>query len=99
MPCTVTGSSRRLEPILNPPPNAVIFGKSPIMWRIRQKLEIAAACNISVPLRGSCGSGKGVLARLIHSHSPFLSAAQKLQGRVRIPHLKCGSFPRDFCEK
>jgi transcriptional regulator with PAS, ATPase and Fis domain len=58
------------------------------MGRIRQKLEIGAGSKIAVLLRGRSDTGKEVLAKLIYSQSPFLSAAQKLQTQFRIPHLK-----------
>ncbi len=88
MTYTATATSRLLEPIWNLPPDEVIFGNSPVMGRIRQKLKIAAASHISILLRGQSGTGKEVLAKLIHSQSSFLSAAQKLQARFRIPRLK-----------
>jgi two-component system response regulator AtoC len=49
----------------------VIFGSSSAMCKIRQKLEKAAGANIAVLLRGQSGTGKEVLARLIHSQSPL----------------------------
>jgi transcriptional regulator with PAS, ATPase and Fis domain len=88
MTCTVTATSGLIEAIPNLPPDEVIFGNSPVMGRIRQKLEIAAASHISVLLRGQSGTGKELLVKLIHSQSSFLSAAQKLQARFRIPRLK-----------
>lgn len=53
------------------PPEEVIFGNSSIMGKIRQKLETAAGANIAVLLRGLSGTGKEVLAKLIHSQSPW----------------------------
>lgn len=53
------------------PPVDVIFGNSPAMRKIRQKLEMSADANIAVLLRGQSGTGKEVLAKLIHSHSPW----------------------------
>jgi DNA-binding NtrC family response regulator len=88
MTYTATATSRLLEPVWSLPPDEAIFGNSPVMGRIRQKLEIAAASHISILLREQSGTGKEVLARLIHSQSSFLSAAQKLQARFRIPRLK-----------
>jgi DNA-binding NtrC family response regulator len=88
MTCTVAANSRLLEPISNLPPDEVIFGNTPVMGRIRQKLEISAGSKIAVFLRGQSDTGKGVLAKLIYSQSPFLGAAQKLQTQFRIPHLQ-----------
>ena len=75
MTCAATATSGLLEPIPNLPPDEVIFGNSPVMGRIRQKLEIAAGSNIAVLLRGQSGTGKEVLAKLIHSQSPWRTGA------------------------
>jgi two-component system, NtrC family, response regulator AtoC len=71
MTCTATPTSRLLEPIPGLPPDDVIFGKSALMGKIRQKLEKAAGANIAVLLRGQSGTGKEVFAKLIHSQSPW----------------------------
>jgi two-component system response regulator AtoC len=51
------------------PPEPVIFGGSTAMRAVRNKVEKAAAANIPVLLEGESGTGKDVIARLIHSHS------------------------------
>ena len=71
MTCTATPTSGFVEPILGLPPDDVIFGISPVMNKIRLKLEKAAGANIAVLLRGESGTGKEVLAKLIHSQSPW----------------------------
>jgi two-component system response regulator AtoC len=71
MTCTATPTSKLLDPVSGLPPDDVIFGKSAVMSKIRQKLEKAAGANIAVLLRGQSGTGKEVLARLIHSQSPL----------------------------
>src|SRR5260370_9314970 len=71
MNCTATPTSGLLDPIPGLPPEEVIFGSSPTMGKIRQKLEKAAGANIAVLLRGQSGTGKEVLAKLIHSQSPL----------------------------
>ena len=71
MSCTVTPTAGLLEPIPRLPPDEVIFGNSLAMCKIRQKLEKAAGANIAVLLRGQSGTGKEVLAKLIHSQSPL----------------------------
>jgi two-component system, NtrC family, response regulator AtoC len=71
MTCTATPTSGLLEPSPGLPPDEVIFGRSPAMGKIRQKLEKAAGANIAVLLRGQSGTGKEVLAKLIHSQSPL----------------------------
>ena len=71
MTCTATPTTGLLEPISRLPPDEVIFGSSAAMCKIRQKLEKAAGANITVLLRGQSGTGKEVLAKLIHSQSPL----------------------------
>ena len=71
MTCTATPTSRLVEPIPDLPPEDVIFGDSPVMGKIRQKLQKAAGANIAVLLRGQSGTGKEVFAKLIHSQSPW----------------------------
>src|SRR5260370_40990584 len=71
MTCTATPTTGLLEPISRLPPDEVIFGSSSTMCKIRQKLEKAAGANIAVLLRGQSGTGKEVLAKLIHSQSPL----------------------------
>jgi two-component system response regulator AtoC len=53
------------------PPEDVIFGNSRVMGTIRQKLEKVARANIAVLLRGQSGTGKEILAKLIHYRSPW----------------------------
>ncbi len=60
-----------MSAVLGLPPEEVIFGNSSIMGKIRQKLEKAAGANLAVLLRGQSGTGKEVLAKLIHAQSPW----------------------------
>src|SRR5258708_28167127 len=71
MTCTATPTTGLMEPIPRLPPDEVIFGSSAGMGKIRQKLEKAAGANIAVLLRGQSGTGKEVIAKLIHSQSPW----------------------------
>jgi NtrC-family two-component system response regulator AlgB len=51
-------------------PEAVLETASPRMHAVLQVIERAAAHDVSVLLRGENGTGKGVLARLLHGRSP-----------------------------
>jgi two-component system response regulator AtoC len=53
------------------PPEAIIFGRSPGMEAVRQKVEKIAAANVPVLLQGESGTGKDIIARLIHRLSPW----------------------------
>jgi two-component system, NtrC family, response regulator AtoC len=60
------------------PPEEVIFGRSALMQEFRQKIQKFAAASVPLLIQGESGTGKGVLARYIHSRSnvasgPFVS--------------------------
>jgi two-component system, NtrC family, response regulator AtoC len=52
------------------PPDEVILGVSSAMSEVRDKLEKIACTDVPVLIRGEAGSGKEVLARLIHNRYP-----------------------------
>ncbi|HXH47973.1 MAG TPA: sigma 54-interacting transcriptional regulator [Terriglobia bacterium] len=52
------------------PPEPVILGASGAMKEVRDKLEKIAYTDVPVLIRGEAGSGKEVLARLIHKKYP-----------------------------
>ena len=53
------------------PPEAVIFGQTAAMHDVRQKLERVAGANLSVLITGESGTGKDIIARLLHLYSPW----------------------------
>ncbi len=55
------------------PPEPVIFGQTPAMRDVRQKLERVAGANLSVLITGEIGTGKDIVARLLHVYSPWNS--------------------------
>ena len=55
------------------PPEPVIFGQTPAMRDVRQKLERVAGANLSVLISGESGTGKDIVARLLHLYSPWSS--------------------------
>ncbi len=62
------------------PPEEVVFGRSAIMQEFRQKIQKFAATSVPLLIQGQSGTGKGVLARYIHSRSavaagPFVSVS------------------------
>ncbi|TAM83876.1 MAG: sigma-54-dependent Fis family transcriptional regulator [Acidobacteria bacterium] len=52
------------------PPEPVVLGTSCAMKEVRDKLEKIAFTDVPVLIRGEAGSGKEVLARLIHKKHP-----------------------------
>jgi transcriptional regulator with PAS, ATPase and Fis domain len=53
------------------PPLDVVFGSTPAMEAVRTKLLQAAETNIPVLIRGASGTGKEIIARLVHANSPW----------------------------
>ncbi len=55
------------------PPESVIFGRSETMQALRDRLNKVAAANVPVLIQGESGTGKDIIARMIHTLSPWKS--------------------------
>src|SRR5450755_1037195 len=53
------------------PPDKIIFGHSEVMQAVRSRLSKVAAANVPVLITGESGTGKDIIARLIHGLSPW----------------------------
>ena len=53
------------------PPDNIIFGHSEAMQALRSRLAKVAAANVPVLITGESGTGKDIIARLIHGLSPW----------------------------
>ncbi len=53
------------------PPESVVFGRSEGMRAVRDRLQKLAGANVPVLIQGESGTGKDIIARLIHSMSPW----------------------------
>ncbi|MGH9512627.1 MAG: sigma-54 interaction domain-containing protein [Terriglobales bacterium] len=53
------------------PPDAVVFGKSDAMQTLRNRLEKVASANVPILIEGESGTGKDIVARMIHTGSPW----------------------------
>jgi len=53
------------------PPDAVIFGKSEAMQTLRSRLQKVASANVPILIEGESGTGKDIVARMIHTGSPW----------------------------
>ncbi len=67
-----------------------IVGKSAAMTKLFQLLETVAATNSTILVTGETGSGKEVVARAIHQHSP-----RRVQ---RFVALNCSAIPETLLE-
>jgi two-component system, NtrC family, response regulator AtoC len=74
MSSTMTNSVSSLAQALGEiPPEAVVFGQSEIMQALRSRLDKVASANVPVLIHGESGTGKDIIARLVHSLSPWKS--------------------------
>ena len=74
MSSTVTNSVSSLVQSLGEiPPDAVVFGQSELMQSLRTRLDKVAGANVPVLIHGESGTGKDIIARLVHALSPWKS--------------------------
>jgi two-component system, NtrC family, response regulator AtoC len=55
------------------PPEAVVFGRTETMQAVRSRLDKVAGANVPVLIQGESGTGKDIVARMIHTCSPWKS--------------------------
>ncbi len=53
------------------PPESVIFGKTDTMQALRSRMDKVASANVPVLIHGESGTGKDIIARMIHGLSPW----------------------------
>jgi two-component system, NtrC family, response regulator AtoC len=53
------------------PPEDVVFGATDRMQSLQRKLRVVAQANVPVLITGENGTGKEILARMIHQQSPW----------------------------
>jgi len=53
------------------PPDHVIFGTSSAMQAVRERVRKIAVANVPVLIEGESGTGKDIIARLLHSLSEW----------------------------
>lgn len=71
MPTLASGSFEGAITAQPLPPEPVIFGQTPAMRDVRQKLQRVAGANLSILITGESGTGKDIIARLLHLYSPW----------------------------
>ncbi|HET8824634.1 MAG TPA: sigma-54 dependent transcriptional regulator [Terriglobales bacterium] len=74
MAATVTNSvSSLVQAIGEIPPETIVFGNSEAMQSLRDRLSKVAGANVPVLIHGESGTGKDIIARLVHALSPWKS--------------------------
>lgn len=69
---TTSGSVNSLvQPLGEMPPEAIVFGRTEIMQLLRERLLKLAGANVPVLIEGESGTGKDIIARMIHAASPW----------------------------
>src|ERR1044072_9666739 len=67
-----TGSVNTLvQPLGEMPPDQIIFGRTEVMQAVRERLGKLARANVPVLIQGESGTGKDIIARMIHAASPW----------------------------
>jgi two-component system, NtrC family, response regulator AtoC len=65
--------SSLVQPIGEMPPETVVFGSTEAMRALRERLAKIAGANVPVLIHGESGTGKDIIARMIHAGSPWKS--------------------------
>jgi two-component system response regulator HydG len=71
-------------------PESAIVGRSPKMLEVYRAVARVAPSTASVLITGASGSGKELVARAIHAHSP--------RAAMIFTPINCGSFPETILE-
>jgi two-component system response regulator AtoC len=72
------------------PPDDVYFGQTAAMQAVRQKVEKVANTDVPLLIQGENGTGKEVLARLVHARSIWSKGA--------LVHVNCAAIPGALME-
>jgi two-component system, NtrC family, response regulator AtoC len=73
-----------------PPPDDVLFGKSPFMAEVRNQAARISRTNIPILVTGEGGTGKEVLARWIHANSEYAEG--------QFVKVNCAAIPSSLLE-
>jgi len=68
---TTSSVSSLVQPLGEIPPEAVVFGRTEAMQAVRERLSRLASANVPVLIQGESGTGKDIIARMIHMASPW----------------------------
>jgi two-component system, NtrC family, response regulator AtoC len=68
---TTTSVSSLVQSLGEIPPDGIVFGHSDAMLSLRERLDKVAGANVPVLIHGESGTGKDIIARMIHGLSPW----------------------------
>ena len=63
--------SSLVQPLGEMPPENIVFGGLEEMRALRERLAKIAGANVPVLIQGESGTGKDIIARMIHATSPW----------------------------
>src|ERR1700719_1682267 len=70
---TISSLNTLVQPLGEMPPDAIVFGRTEGMQAVRSRLGKVASANVPVLIHGESGTGKDIIARMIHGLSPWKS--------------------------
>lgn len=82
--------NRRLRQQSAPAPRDAMLGESPQIEHVRQTVLQLAAADVDVLISGESGTGKSLVAAMLHRRSP--------RGRRAMIAVDCGALPGDHAE-
>ncbi len=68
---TTTAVNALVQPLGEYPPESVVFGRTEAMLAVHERLTRLAGANVPVLIQGESGTGKDIIARMIHAASPW----------------------------
>ena len=88
----ITFASEDQQAFIEPEPEPVqeIIGKAPAMQEVFRAIGRLANSNVTVLIRGASGSGKELVAKALHRHSP--------RAKGRFVALNMAAIPRELVE-
>ena len=66
-----TSVNTLVQPLGEMPPESIVFGRTEGMQAVRDRLNKLAGANVPVLIQGESGTGKDIIARMIHAASPW----------------------------
>src|ERR1700684_3088524 len=68
---TTSSVNTLVQPLGEMPPESIVFGHTESMLAVRDRLIKLAGANVPVLIQGESGTGKDIIARMIHENSPW----------------------------